>query len=288
MWEDESRRRAAEVASAEVLDSYDVPQPTHISTTGEPVAVANSSSETPPSANVSSPEKRAADPVSVNESANGSVPTVGLAESSISHVQSSVQQEQVTSHTSTQDSPSASIVAAHLVGEPPVEHSSQGAPSPQVNASPSSEAPSATSHTSTSTSVTHSSSSVSHASIPASSVVSTSASSSPANVSVSSNASTQSHTAQSSRSISTSSTSDTPVPTIHSLTVVPPNTGGESIYRIIMNRLTAVEGNTTLYARYVEEQIASVREMMRRIGEDVGRLEGIVSLLTQLWVELVG
>ncbi|OSX57218.1 hypothetical protein POSPLADRAFT_1123186, partial [Postia placenta MAD-698-R-SB12] len=52
-------------------------------------------------------------------------------------------------------------------------------------------------------------------------------------------------------------------------------TGGESIYRTIMNRLTALEGNTTLYARYVEEQTTGVREVLRRLGEDVGRLEGI-------------
>jgi hypothetical protein len=57
----------------------------------------------------------------------------------------------------------------------------------------------------------------------------------------------------------------------------PAPTGGESIYRTIMNRLSALETNHTLYARYVEEQTASVREMLRRLGEDVGRLEGIVS-----------
>ena len=45
-----------------------------------------------------------------------------------------------------------------------------------------------------------------------------------------------------------------------------------------MNRLTALEGNTTLYARYVEEQTAGIREVLLRMGEDLGRLEGIVSL----------
>ena len=53
--------------------------------------------------------------------------------------------------------------------------------------------------------------------------------------------------------------------------------GGESIYRTIMNRLTALEANHTLYARYVEEQTAGVRDMLKRLGEEVGRLEGIVS-----------
>ncbi|KAH9932750.1 UNC-like C-terminal-domain-containing protein [Epithele typhae] len=51
--------------------------------------------------------------------------------------------------------------------------------------------------------------------------------------------------------------------------------GGESIYRLIMNRLTALEANTTLYARYVEEQTAGMREVLRRLTEDIGRLEGI-------------
>ncbi|EEB95537.1 hypothetical protein MPER_05476, partial [Moniliophthora perniciosa FA553] len=56
---------------------------------------------------------------------------------------------------------------------------------------------------------------------------------------------------------------------------IPPATGGESIYRTIMNRLTALETNHTLYARYFEEQTNNVREMLRKLGEDVGRLEGI-------------
>lgn len=59
--------------------------------------------------------------------------------------------------------------------------------------------------------------------------------------------------------------------------IPPPVTGGESIYRTIMNRLTALEANHTLYARYVEEHTGSVREVLRKLGEDVGRLEGIVS-----------
>ena len=57
----------------------------------------------------------------------------------------------------------------------------------------------------------------------------------------------------------------------------PVSTGGESIYRTIMNRLTALEANTTLYARYVEEQTTGMREVLRRLTEDLGRLEGIVS-----------
>ncbi|EMD39615.1 hypothetical protein CERSUDRAFT_150222 [Gelatoporia subvermispora B] len=63
----------------------------------------------------------------------------------------------------------------------------------------------------------------------------------------------------------------------------PVTTGGESIYRTIMNRLTALEANTTLYARYVEEQTAGVREVIRRLGEDVGRLEGIGKAQAQMY-----
>ncbi|KAH9040220.1 UNC-like C-terminal-domain-containing protein [Lactarius hengduanensis] len=58
---------------------------------------------------------------------------------------------------------------------------------------------------------------------------------------------------------------------------------GESIYRTIMNRLNALEVNTTLYARYVEEQTSAMREMLRRLSEDVGRLEGIGRAQAQLY-----
>ncbi|KDR82555.1 hypothetical protein GALMADRAFT_206395 [Galerina marginata CBS 339.88] len=51
--------------------------------------------------------------------------------------------------------------------------------------------------------------------------------------------------------------------------------GGESIYRTIMNRLAEVELNQTLYMRYIEQQNVAVREVIKRLGEDVGRLEGI-------------
>ncbi|KAK0460009.1 UNC-like C-terminal-domain-containing protein [Desarmillaria tabescens] len=64
---------------------------------------------------------------------------------------------------------------------------------------------------------------------------------------------------------------------------MPPTTGGESIYRTIMNRLTALEGNHTLYARYVEEQTTGVREMLRRLGEDVGRLDGLGKAQAQMY-----
>ncbi|KAG6875838.1 hypothetical protein C0992_002122 [Termitomyces sp. T32_za158] len=63
--------------------------------------------------------------------------------------------------------------------------------------------------------------------------------------------------------------------------------GGESIYRTIMNRLTALEANHTLYARYVERQTSGVREVLRRMGEDVGRLEGIVRAQEQVHFKML-
>ncbi|TFY63823.1 hypothetical protein EVJ58_g3013 [Rhodofomes roseus] len=63
----------------------------------------------------------------------------------------------------------------------------------------------------------------------------------------------------------------------------PASTGGESIYRTIMNRLSVLEANTTLYARYVEEQTAGIREVLLRLGEDLGRLEGIGKAQAQMY-----
>ncbi|KAG1799156.1 hypothetical protein EV424DRAFT_1270575, partial [Suillus variegatus] len=53
----------------------------------------------------------------------------------------------------------------------------------------------------------------------------------------------------------------------------PVGSGGESIYCTIMTRLTLLEANHSLDARYVEEQTSGVREVLRRLGEDVGRLQ---------------
>jgi hypothetical protein len=58
----------------------------------------------------------------------------------------------------------------------------------------------------------------------------------------------------------------------------PPTRGVESIYSTIMNRLTAIESNHTLYTRYIDQQNSVIREVLKRLGEDVGRLEGIVSI----------
>lgn len=93
--------------------------------------------------------------------------------------------------------------------------------------------------------------------------------------SVVSSSSNLSHSVQITRSPSSSAV---PLISSQSLTVTPPAppTSGESIYRTIMNRLTALETNTSLYARFVEEHAAGVREVLRRLSEDIGRLEGIV------------
>lgn len=56
-----------------------------------------------------------------------------------------------------------------------------------------------------------------------------------------------------------------------------PMPSGESIFGTIMNRLTVLEANHTLYAQYVAEQTVGVRDVLRKLGEEVGRLESIVS-----------
>ncbi|KAF7304021.1 SUN domain-containing protein [Mycena indigotica] len=73
----------------------------------------------------------------------------------------------------------------------------------------------------------------------------------------------------------------------------PPNSNSNSIYRTIMNRLSALEANHTLfsqymeehrvYARYVEEHTAAVRELLRRVGEDIGRAEAVARAQAQKW-----
>ncbi|VDC07081.1 unnamed protein product [Peniophora sp. CBMAI 1063] len=50
---------------------------------------------------------------------------------------------------------------------------------------------------------------------------------------------------------------------------------GESIYRTIMNRLSALEANTTLYSRYVSSQTGAMHDALRRLHEELGRLESL-------------
>ncbi|KAF9568746.1 hypothetical protein CPC08DRAFT_601232, partial [Agrocybe pediades] len=64
-----------------------------------------------------------------------------------------------------------------------------------------------------------------------------------------------------------------PVPPLHPTSIS--SKGGESIYRTILNRLAEVELNQTLYMRYIEQQNIAIREVIKRLGEDLGRLEGI-------------
>ncbi|XP_006462805.1 hypothetical protein AGABI2DRAFT_119644 [Agaricus bisporus var. bisporus H97] len=51
--------------------------------------------------------------------------------------------------------------------------------------------------------------------------------------------------------------------------------GGESIFRTIMNRVLELESNHTLYEQYMAQQQFLVREALKRLGEDIGRLEGV-------------
>ncbi|KAG8852955.1 hypothetical protein FRB96_008474 [Tulasnella sp. 330] len=51
--------------------------------------------------------------------------------------------------------------------------------------------------------------------------------------------------------------------------------GGENIFRTIMNRLHILETNSTLGMRYMEEQTRSVRHVVQKLEEDVGRLQGL-------------
>ena len=71
-----------------------------------------------------------------------------------------------------------------------------------------------------------------------------------------------------------------PVISLGTQALMPPpqvgGSGGESIYRTIMNRIVMLELNATLHARYVEESTVGVRELLKRLTEEVGRLEGIV------------
>jgi hypothetical protein len=70
----------------------------------------------------------------------------------------------------------------------------------------------------------------------------------------------------------------TPVISLGSQIMIPPPQagGGESIYRKIMNKIAVLELNATWHARYVEEHAIGVREVLKRLTEEVGRLEGIV------------
>lgn len=84
----------------------------------------------------------------------------------------------------------------------------------------------------------------------------------------------------SSPTVSVHSTAPTIVlPASHGSASILATKGGESVYRTIMNRLLAIDANHTLYVRYVEQQHASLREIIKRLGEDIGRLEGLVSFI---------
>ena len=50
----------------------------------------------------------------------------------------------------------------------------------------------------------------------------------------------------------------------------------ESIYRMIMDRIAMLDLNPALYTRHAEDHMVGVRELLKRLTEEVGRLEGIV------------
>ncbi|KIK34217.1 hypothetical protein CY34DRAFT_813079 [Suillus luteus UH-Slu-Lm8-n1] len=80
-------------------------------------------------------------------------------------------------------------------------------------------------------------------------------------------------------------TLSTALPTLSTPSLV--GSSGESIYRTIMTRLTLLEANHSLYARYVEEQTAGVRDVLRRLGEDVGRLQSVSRIQAQMYQRTV-
>lgn len=87
---------------------------------------------------------------------------------------------------------------------------------------------------------------------------------------------TKTNGAKVSRSKGSVSASTTPLlKATHIPAPLPSSSGGESIYRTIMNRLDSLERNSTLSLRYVEEQNHSVRQALRRLEEDVGRLKAL-------------
>lgn len=89
----------------------------------------------------------------------------------------------------------------------------------------------------------------------------------------------------SSHHVPSANTLSTALPTL--FTPPPVGSSGESIYRTIMTRLTLLEANHSLYARYVEEQTAGVREVLRRLGEDVGRLQSVSRIQAQMYQRTV-
>ncbi|KAG2338245.1 hypothetical protein BDR05DRAFT_992708 [Suillus weaverae] len=103
------------------------------------------------------------------------------------------------------------------------------------------------------------------------------------------------HTSNLEASLSQSSSSSHHGPSANTLSTAlltlstPPPVGssGESIYRTIMTRLTLLEANHSLYARYVEEQSTGVREVLKRLGEDVGRLQSVSRIQAQMYQRTV-
>lgn len=286
IWEAESRAKLAQsivdlpTQSPEVIEDNRLSDLSNETTLGS-VQILSDASETPyakPTADGSSnPSKSFADSSDKQTTAQADIPTLPIADGEIPHPATSASSVQDTKDTSLQPpisaTPQHQTIPFNDLNEisstkfhPPTSSSSSSVTSSKI--SPSSmirdiiEASPSSSWKWRQTTVTSSSSS---------------SSGTPTN-------SSTTRVAVSSRGPPSSSYSSTTsaiiIPSvIITNPVVPPPTGGESIYRTIMNRLTALESNHTLYVRYVEQQTNGVREVLRRLGEEVGRLEGIVSVL---------
>ncbi|KAL1733482.1 UNC-like C-terminal-domain-containing protein [Schizophyllum commune] len=191
------------------------------------------------------------------------------------------------------EEPQAAATANESSSGVTTDRSGRGPRTPQTTALPSTIAPSISGTTSPTTSSTPSSPSVTPTSqsIPTtaagndSNVQSTDGPQTTTSVSSSSEASSISNPpgeqlddSATTSSITTTITASQNVQTgVNSVSLAPPLAAatGESIYRTIMNRLTALEANQTLYVRYFEEQATGVREVLRRLTEDVGRLQAL-------------
>ncbi|KAK7689921.1 hypothetical protein QCA50_006560 [Cerrena zonata] len=326
MWEEESRRRAAEQASLPPVEPVeDLPQPVHFSATDSSQETLNEKTEPVPVTDIPSTSH---DTISSNIESLTIPSTADPLPAALEPVPNTPTETSIHSsplvsqHLQKADPPASGSVlsppptpvpesAAHLVGEPPSSalYASSGSQVPNVSIKETSStqqrqtisaSPSGSTSSDSSTASVISGSPSSSSSLTSFSLHHTTSSelrnsSSEVPVSSASPQAPRSSSSLSSAPVNSSSTSvhntrtiSTPIPvhTPQSLAVVPPpnlSSGGESIYRTIMNRLAALDANTTLYARYVEEQIAGVREVLRRVGEDVGRLEGIGKAQAQMY-----
>ncbi|TBU22364.1 UNC-like C-terminal-domain-containing protein [Dichomitus squalens] len=263
-WEAESRaKRSVEEASPLVEVVAEPPKPVHVPL---PESAAENVSHVAPPSDAAAGERTA-----VTVSPAGHIPVTANIPSSLQHIL-------------TKPSFATDVISpqqADASSSPNTEHQDVSHESSRLSSDPVYHTPVSLSSTSTLTHA-HSTASDNHSSSTTSIFIdltdSGSASHSTSSSSSSSSASSRSSvvTTDGSSSLATLSPSYIPPP-------APVSTGGESIYRTIMNRLTALEAKTTLYTRYVEEQTTGMRDVLRRLTEDLGRLEGIGKAQAQLY-----